>query len=78
MNRFDDLDAKKAEILTYFSENLNISDFNDIKPFLQNLSKKQVEYKKLEDEYRPLEKELDVQSKLLETAILSIEKEKRN
>lgn len=77
LNRFDDLDAKKAEILAYFSENLNISDFNDIKPFLQDLSKRQEEYKKLEDEYRPLEKELDVQSKLLETAILSAEKEKK-
>ncbi|MFN9689710.1 MAG: SbcC/MukB-like Walker B domain-containing protein, partial [Bacteroidota bacterium] len=77
LNRFDDLDAKKAEILDYFSENLNISDFNDIKPFLQDLSKKQEEFKKLENEYRPLEKELDVQSKLLETAILSAEKEKK-
>ncbi len=77
LNRFDDLDAKKAEILNYFSENLNISDFNDIKPFLQDLSKKQEEYKKLEDEFRPLEKELDVQSKLLETAILSADKEKK-
>jgi exonuclease SbcC len=77
LNRFDDLDAKKAEILAYFSENLNISDFNDIKPFLQDLSKKQEEYKKLEDEYRPLEKELDVQNKLFETAILSADKEKK-
>ncbi|MFN9378838.1 MAG: SbcC/MukB-like Walker B domain-containing protein, partial [Bacteroidota bacterium] len=77
LNRFDDLEIKKAEILTYFSENLNISDFNEIKPFLQDLSKKQEEFKKLENEYRPLEKELDVQSKLLETAILSAEKEKK-
>lgn len=77
LNRFDDLEVKKAEILTYFSENLNISDFNDIKPFLQDLLKKQEEYKRLEDEYRPLEKELDVQSKLLETAVVSAEKEKK-
>lgn len=77
LNRFDDLEVKKAEILAYFSENLNISDFNDIKPFLQDLSKKQEEYKRLEEEYQPLEKELDVQSKLLETAILSAEKEKK-
>jgi exonuclease SbcC len=77
LNLFDQLEDKKAEILTYFSENLNISDFNDIKPFLQDLSKKQTEYKRLEDEYRPLEKELDVHSKLLETAILSAEKEKK-
>jgi exonuclease SbcC len=77
LNLFDQLEAKKAEILTYFSENLNISDFNDIKPFLQDLSKKQTEYKRLEDEYRPLEKDLDVHSKLLETAILSAEKEKK-
>jgi hypothetical protein len=77
LNLFDQLEDKKAEILTYFSENLNISDFNDIKPFLQDLSKKQTEYKRLEDEYRPLEKDLDVHSKLLETAILSAEKEKK-
>jgi len=77
LNRFDDLEIKKAEILNYFSENLNISDFNEIKPFLQDLSKKQEEFKKLENEYRPLEKELDVQSKLLETAILSADKEKK-
>ena len=77
LNLFDQLEDKKSEILTYFSENLNISDFNDIKPFLQDLSKKQTEYKRLEDEYRPLEKDLDVHSKLLETAILSAEKEKK-
>ena len=77
LNLFDQLEDKKAEILTYFSENLNISDFNDIKPFLQDLSKKQTEYKRLEDEYRPLEKDLDVHSKLLESAILSVEKEKK-
>ena len=77
LNLFDQLEDKKSEILTYFSENLNISDFNDIKPFLQDLSKKQTEYKRLEDEYRPLEKDLDVHSKLLETAILSVEKEKK-
>jgi exonuclease SbcC len=77
LNLFDQLEDKKAEILTYFSENLNISDFNDIKPFLQDLSKKQTEYKRLEDEYRPLEKDLDIHSKLLETAILSAEKGKK-
>lgn len=73
---FDQLEDKKAEILTYFSENLNISDFNEIKPFLQDLSKKQTEFKRLEDEYRLLEKDLDVHSKLLETAIVNVEKEK--
>ena len=77
LNLFDQLEDKKAEILTYFSENLNITDFNDIKPFLQDLSKKQTEYKRLEDEYRPLEKDLDVHSKLLETAILTADKEKK-
>jgi len=77
LNQFDNLEVKKVELLTFFSENLNVSHFNDIKPFLQNLSKKQTAYKELEDEYRLLEKDLDIQRKLLESSILSAEKEKK-
>ena len=77
LNQFDNLEGKKVELLTFFSENLNVSHFNDIKPFLQNLSKKQTAYKELEAEYRLLEKDLDIQRKLLESSIQSADKEKK-
>lgn len=71
---FDNLEVEKAEILSFFIENLNISDFNEIKPFLQDLSKKHVEYKRLEDEYRQLEKDLDLNKTVLDGIIKNIQK----
>jgi exonuclease SbcC len=73
LNQFDELARKKAELLTFFNDNLNVTQFNDIKPFLQNLSKKQSDYKDLEDALRNLEKDLDIQSTLLESTGISLE-----
>lgn len=72
--RFDSLDIEKAEILSFFIENLNISDFNEIKPFLQSLSKKQDVYKDLDKEFQQLEKDLDLNKTGLDEIIKNIQR----
>jgi len=72
--RFDSLDIEKAEILSFFIENLNVSDFNEIKPFLQSLSKKQDVYKDLDKEFQQLEKDLDLNKTGLDEIIKNIQR----
>lgn len=71
---FDKLEAEKNEILSFFSENFNISDFTEIKSYLDSMSKKHEAYKELDKEYQQLEKNLDLTKTGLDEIIKNIQR----
>jgi exonuclease SbcC len=66
LGQFQDLENEKTEILAFFREHLKISEFNAIHSSLQILSKKQIECQELNKKYEHLEKELNLNTSLLE------------